>query len=108
MIKITFYKAENEAYKGFTIEGHAGYGAKGKDILCSAVTALSFNTVNSIEALTDNKVKADAEKSGKLTFEFLSPSDDQGQLLVKSLVIGLTDIYKEYGDEFIKIYFKEV
>ncbi len=108
MIKVTFYRSSDETYRGFSLEGHAGYAAKGHDIICSAVTALSFNTVNSIEALTDNKIKVRTGKSGKLDFKFEFQSDDRGQLLVKSLVIGLTDIYREYGDKFIQIYFKEV
>ncbi|MDE6024880.1 MAG: ribosomal-processing cysteine protease Prp [Lachnospiraceae bacterium] len=108
MIKAVFYRNPDKTYMGFSLEGHAGYAAKGRDILCSAVTALSFNTVNSIEALTDNKTKVEAERSGSLKFRFESPSDDKGQLLIQSLVLGLTDLYKEYGDRFIGIYFKEV
>lgn len=108
MIKAVFYRNPDMTYMGFSLEGHAGYAAKGKDILCAAVTALSFNTINSIEALTDNKTKVEAGDSGNLKFKFESPSDDKGQLLIQSLVIGLTDLYKEYGDRFIGIYFKEV
>ena len=108
MIKATFYRNSDKTYIGFSIEGHAGYAKKGNDIICSAVTSLSFNTVNSIEALTKNKFKVEAGDSGSLKFKFESESDSDGQLLINSLVIGLTDIYKEYGDRFIRIYFKEV
>ncbi|MDE6181647.1 MAG: ribosomal-processing cysteine protease Prp, partial [Eubacteriales bacterium] len=42
MIKVEFYQKSNKIV-GFEIKNH------GKDIVCSAVSILSLNTVNSIE-----------------------------------------------------------
>ena len=40
-----------------TVDGHAGYAEPGKDIICSAVTILTFNLIKSIESLTGDKIK---------------------------------------------------
>ena len=36
-----------------TIKGHAGYAEEGYDIICAAVSALTVNTINSIEQFTE-------------------------------------------------------
>ncbi len=108
MIKAIFYRDSDKRYKGFSVEGHAGYADSGKDIICSAVTALTFNTINSITALTDNECIVESGASGSIKFKFKSGSDDDGQLLVSALTLGLTEICKEYGDKYLRVYFKEV
>lgn len=108
MIKATFYKKDDN-YTRFVIDGHAGYADAGKDIVCSAVTALSFNCINSIEKLTEAKFSVKNKKSGKLEFEFNKEgSTAESQLFIKSLVLGLTEVYSEYGDTYLRLYFKEV
>lgn len=44
MTKITFKPNEYE----LTIEGHAGHGKKGKDIVCSAISILFYSLVKSL------------------------------------------------------------
>ena len=65
MIKITVYQNAKNEYVGFLTEGHAGYAPAGEDIVCAAVSMLVINTINSIEAFTQDEasVKADAERS---------------------------------------------
>ena len=54
MITVTIYKKSNQ-YLGFDINGHAGYAEEGSDIICAAVSVLSLNTLNSIEAFTEDE-----------------------------------------------------
>jgi uncharacterized protein YsxB (DUF464 family) len=93
---------------GFTVSGHAGYAESGKDIVCAAVSALTINTVNSVEELTDNKFKLAQDEAGRIEFKFDEKSDENGQLLLGSLSLGLTELAKEYGDRHLQVYFKEV
>ena len=108
MIKAVFYKDSEDGICGFKISGHAGFAKSGKDIVCSAVSVLTINTINSIESFTDNKYKLDNSKSGLILFKFLSQSDEKGQLLLKSLLLGLEGIESEYGSRYLQINFKEV
>ena len=42
MTKITFYKTEDGIYYGFRETGHSGYENAGKDIVCSAISAMTM------------------------------------------------------------------
>jgi uncharacterized protein YsxB (DUF464 family) len=41
MIRVVIYKAREGEITGFKVTGHAGFNARGKDIVCSAVSALA-------------------------------------------------------------------
>ena len=101
MIRVAVFKDSHGIYKGFKSLGHAGYGEYGQDIVCSAVSALVLNTVNSIE------VKADEEK-GLIQVYFPSPVGQKTKLLMDALVLGLKMIQKEYKNDYIHLKIKEV
>lgn len=50
MINITFYK-QNDKYIGMFIGGHAGYAAKGYDVVCASVSAISQNLLIALEGV---------------------------------------------------------
>ncbi len=108
MIKAVFYSDKDSLYKGFAVNGHANYSGYGTDIICSAVSALVITTVNSIQKLTDDKVSVMVTENGTIKLKFLSKGSKEAQLLIKSLSIGLMGIYEEYGDRYLRLYFKEV
>jgi len=59
MTTITICKTASGAYKGFTTIGHAEYVKKGKpDILCSAISALVINAINTMEELHNEDMTA--------------------------------------------------
>ena len=62
MIRVKFYLDADKRYKGFAIQGHAGYAAYGSDIVCAAVSALSTNTVNSLEAFSSDQIETRTEE----------------------------------------------
>lgn len=91
---------------GFVLKGHADAGKYGQDIVCSAVSVLAINTVNSLEKLAEisPQVLSDNKDGGFLEVRL---SDDQAkqanaQLLLKSFELGLRDIVNSYG-KYIKI-----
>jgi uncharacterized protein YsxB (DUF464 family) len=108
MIKATIYLNQDEKYVGFDIEGHAGYAESGKDIICSAVSALSITTVNAIETFTEVNFNGDMDPDGSIHFRITSNLDEKTQLLLSTLALGLTDISNEYGEKYLKVHYKEV
>ena len=106
MTAVTIYKRSGQ-YAGFVIEGHAGYGEEGEDIVCAAVSVLSLNTLNSIEAFTEDRFSGE-EKDGDLSCSFPEALSEKAVLLLDSMVLGLTDIQRSYGKSYIRIVFKEV
>ena len=113
MINVCFYKNESGDICGFEVTGHSGYSEEGSDIICSAVSILVINTVNSIEEFIGEEMDADAnEKSGgflKVSFPRIQEGgkNPEVELLMKVLEKGFADMETEYGD-FIKVVTKEV
>ncbi len=108
MIKATLYLNQDDKYTGFDISGHAGYAESGKDIICSAVSALSITTVNAIDTFTDACFNGDMNPDGSIRFRITSNLDEKAQLLLSTLALGLTDISNEYGEQYLKVHYKEV
>ncbi|MDR1639250.1 MAG: ribosomal-processing cysteine protease Prp [Clostridiales bacterium] len=101
MIKVRLKGGKSGEVCGFLIKWHA------TGIVCSAVSALAFNTVNSIDELTSAKCKVAMPRKGGGYLDVYVPEIDSGScqdasILMKAFVIGITGIKKEYPKE-IKI-----
>ncbi|MGX7030877.1 ribosomal-processing cysteine protease Prp [Vagococcus zengguangii] len=109
MIKGTFKRnKENQAIEAFEISGHAGSGPYGSDIVCAAVSALTFSTVNGIAKLSQVEplVDMDNDNEGYLYVTLKEDLSDKeleiSQLLLENLLLGLQDIQNEYN-QFVMI-----
>ena len=109
MTHITIYRNQKNAFTGFFCEGHAGYADAGEDIVCAGISTLVINTINSIEVLTETEILADAEQeSGTIHVNFPSGCDEQAEILVDAMILGLQGIQTNYGKKFLTLDFKEV
>lgn len=106
MVEITVFHKDDH-YVGVCSKGHAEYAEAGSDIVCAAISVLLVNTLNSIESFTDDAFEGE-QKDGYLEFHLEEPVGESADLLMKSMVLGLCDIQKNYGETFIKIVTKEV
>ena len=100
MITIVIRKEKDEIV-AFSVTGHAEYADKGQDIVCSAVSALTINAVNSVERFTSDRISA-AEADGELHAEIQGTAGPETQLLLKSMVLGLKSIAEQYP-QFVTI-----
>lgn len=107
MIRITIYKNSSGSNVGFKTSGHAEFAEFGKDIICSAVSAITINFVNSIEAFTNDRFKIKTG-DGLLKFRFQKEPGPESKLLMDSMILGLQGIQNDYKNEYIQIIFKEV
>ncbi len=107
MIKVTIYQNKDDVYCGFRMEGHAEFAAYGNDIVCSAVSVLVINTMNSIEQFTDDEFDSTIhQEEDVVSFDVTSQISSSTELLLNSLVLGLKAIESEYGKKYIKVKFK--
>ena len=106
MISVVIAKHNNEISK-VSLEGHAGYADAGYDIFCAAVSALVINTVNSIEAFTDDHFEVE-EGNGHLFFKLKGTAGEKSLLLLDSLALGLRSIGETYGNSFLDVGEKKV
>lgn len=109
MIKVNIIKNSQGIYKGFKLIGHAGYAEHGYDIVCSAVSILVINTINSIETFTNDSFDySEDEKSGMIAVDFNDKISKESTLLIDAMVLGLETIQKDYNNKYIHLKFKEV
>ncbi|MGG1677568.1 ribosomal-processing cysteine protease Prp [Neobacillus sp. NRS-1170] len=109
MIRITINRTDAGTIHSFIMSGHANFAEHGEDIVCAGASAVSFGTVNAIEALTG--VTADVKQGNGGFLECVYPENlsdetaEKVQLLLEAMVVSLQGIEKEYG-KHIKITFK--
>lgn len=86
---------------GFVASGHAGFGVKGSDIVCAAVSVLTQTAVLALpkHAGVTPHVAVD-EESGWLECELPSRLDGQqrerARVIFETMVTGIAEIAREY------------
>ena len=107
IIATVFHK--NDKIVGVQLEGHAAYGRRGKAIVCSAVSILYINLVNSLESFTDDVMELNGSK--KINFQNVilkNMPSKEAELLFRSFMLGITTVEQEYGKKYISIMNQEV
>ncbi|EGL81611.1 protein of unknown function DUF464 [Caldalkalibacillus thermarum TA2.A1] len=107
MINIHIYRDQNGAIDAFNLHGHAGFAQKGEDIVCAAVSALTFGTINAIEHLLNLSLSLEMrEKDGFLHCAVPDIHDqatqEKVQLLLEAMVLSLQSVEADYGD-YVKL-----
>lgn len=106
MINITMFRSQG-SLKSFEISGHAESGPYGYDLVCAAVSAVSFGAVNAIYSLCEIEPHVIQEGEGgylKVTLpEGLSVSvREKAETLLEGMEVSLATIENEYY-QYIKI-----
>ncbi len=83
-----------------SVDGHAGCGEHGKDIVCAAVSALVQNLTGSMKALTEDPISVLMEP-GHVNIAYGDLSE-RGRLLMDSFFLGVCSIADSYP-EHVKI-----
>ena len=81
---------------GLKVEGHAGYGPKGQDIVCAGITALTETLLVSLADLTEDTFKEDISP-GRVEIKWKDLSK-AGRLLVDSFFLGFCSIASMYPE----------
>lgn len=105
MTKITFYK-NNDYIVKMQIEGHTGYADSGKDILCSAISAISQSVVLGLQKVAKCPIgfKRDLKK-GFLSVWIQAKDEDSlknAQMLLQTAKISFEDLQIGY-EKFMKV-----
>ena len=104
MTTIVIFKSK-DSYKGFTCTGHAGFALSGKDIVCASISVLVINTLNAIEKFAGEQADV-ATEDGVIECHFPNEINDKTKLLMDTMLLGLKDIEKNYGNRKKKSYFR--
>ena len=83
-----------------TANGHAGYAKYGKDVVCSAVSAIIQTALIAIIDISDAPVRYEKSDDGFLRFEVPEPKSEEErikqQAVLRAMVLGVSDVEKGY------------
>lgn len=118
MIEILL-KTRDKKIIGFESSGHANYAAAGEDIICAAVSALTINSINTLEEVLKlgDKIRYTFDEN-EITLDINPEILDEArlhdtQVVLRSYELGIISIIKEYEhskdfEDFISLYYREV
>jgi uncharacterized protein YsxB (DUF464 family) len=94
---------ETGIVRSCSIEGHAGAGPAGGDIVCAAVTVLARTALRTLAAMGGASVSAEAPRRGVLGFVVeKAPADGAAAAGASSFLLeGLRSVAREYPDHCI-------
>ena len=98
MIKVTIFKKNNN-YVGIKCNGHSGYDDFGRDIVCSAVSSLVFNTEIALNEVLKIKSKVQSnEKTAEFSLTVVDAKEkaDVVNVIFESLEISLSRLEKQF------------
>lgn len=112
MIEVILKTRDNKLL-GFEVSGHAEFEDTGKDIVCSAVSMLTINSINTLEEVLKlkNEIKYSDEEN-LITLDINTKTLDESklhdtQVVLRGFELGITSILREYQD-FVELYYREV
>ena len=92
MIKITFLEKDDKVVK-IEASGHALFAEKGKDIVCSAVSAILVGGCN---ALTNHQNYQIIIENGKLVIDTKDNLNANDEIVMRTILIQLMTIEESY------------
>ncbi|MEZ7891385.1 MAG: ribosomal-processing cysteine protease Prp [Candidatus Wallbacteria bacterium] len=100
MIKALFLYNKYGFLTSYEISGHDPSAESGKNIICAAVSALALTFTQSLIEILKLPLSGKIEK-GFISLSLPSESEKdlkEVELLLKSLILGLRSINKQYGN----------
>ena len=103
MIDVTLL-IKKEKRLGFAIKGHANFDQHGYDIVCAAVSILSYTAVNTLDYYETDFDFFDDENEMKVS---LKNSNEKSQIILNNFEIGIKTLLTNYN-EYVNLNYREV
>lgn len=103
MIDVTLL-IKNEKRLGFAIKGHANFDQHGYDIVCAAVSILSYTAVNTLDYYEVDFDFFDDENEMKVS---LKNSNGKSEIILNDFEIGIKTLLTNYN-EYVNLNYREV
>ncbi|HHV60543.1 MAG TPA: ribosomal-processing cysteine protease Prp [Clostridiaceae bacterium] len=109
MIRVSIKRDKTGLVREFTIRGHSGFDEPGRDIICSAVSAIAYTALGGLQELAG--VVNHKERAGYMKFQLPLLDNEEvertARIILDTMVIGLRQIENTYGS-YIKVVDEEV
>ena len=97
MIEVHFWTDDNRKVRAIHISGHAGLSSKGSDVLCAAVSALTYTLRDGIQEIL-NKQTRSSQEEGDFFLELKSEGDAGTELIFSTVLHTLNKLSRQYPD----------
>ncbi len=98
MTKVKIFKKEESIFK-ISISGHAFYADYGNDIVCSAISMITYTIGNKLLVENEKNTIVDI-KEGSFKIE-VKIIDELNQILLSTLEMGLYMLQEQYSDNIL-------
>lgn len=105
MTTVTLVCGKDGAFRSCEAAGHAGFAAKGSDIVCAAVTILLRTAADVLSGMDGVVVRTDTAGRGELAFAVVRAAAEKTERLVCTadfLERGLRSLQSEYP-QFVRL-----
>lgn len=103
MIDVTLL-IKKEKRLGFAIKGHANFDQHGYDIVCAAVSILSYTAVNTLDYYEVQFDFFDDDNEMKVSLENLN---EKSEIILNDFEIGIKTLLTNYN-EYVNLNYREV
>lgn len=103
MIDVTLL-IKKEKRLGFAIKGHANFDQHGYDIVCAAVSILSYTAVNTLDYYEIDFDFFDDENEMKVS---LKNPNEKSEIILNNFEIGIKTLLTNYN-EYVNLNYREV
>ncbi|MDU4378230.1 MAG: ribosomal-processing cysteine protease Prp [Anaerococcus vaginalis] len=103
MIDVTLL-IKKEKRLGFAIKGHANFDQHGYDIVCAAVSILSYTAVNTLDYYEVQFDFFDDDNEMKVSLE--NPNE-KSEIILNNFEIGIKTLLTNYN-EYVNLNYREV
>lgn len=101
MIKIVIYKSPKGDITGFKVTGHSGYASRGKDIVCSAISALAQTALLGLLKIAEADVEYKISE-GFLQCSIRNVGSDRQRIMCEAILGTVCEGFKSIRESYIK------
>ena len=93
MISVKIFVNEDRMIDGYAVSGHSGTAARGQDIVCAGVSALTQSALLGMMEHLHRAVTYDIA-SGNLEMRLIESPNDCTEAILRTMYMGLAEIEK--------------
>ena len=101
MVNITYLSEPTENHIRLIVKGHAGQAEHGKDIVCSAVSILTYTIAENVRRLCTNHIGCISLEEGDSEVDIFFNSDREYEKIggkIEAIVTGFEILSKSYPE----------
>jgi uncharacterized protein len=109
MISVTIHKT-NDLYDGFVVSGHSEYSEIGTDIVCAAVSILSYTALNSmslVAGISESDINYDVEEDTGFLKIKTQKNNEKTDVIYRNFLVGIKLLLEDYNN-YITLNYEEV